>query len=462
MTESRLPRLARRTSLRRVLRAFGVARRSPSSARSASRSTRRSTASSSRTRTAPASSCRRCSTRPRGAAWCCGRGSACRRSSGRTRASSCARRARRSRAARVVLATGGLSLPKTGSDGHGPAHGRGARPLGRADDAGARAPRSRGLLSRAAVRRGARGRARGARRRADDRAAHRLSPLDALRGERSGGARRVAGLAAGAARGPSSRRSRPTCFLAATSRPSRASSCGSPPRARASTVARALSRWLPAAVAEAVAREAGLGETPLGRVRREERRALVRGLVARVAARRRQPRLRVRGGHGGRRAARRGRHAHDGVAPSSRGSSSSARCWTWTAGSAASTSSGRGRARGWRRAASPAGCDSLPRRERSGRAGIPLRRPGSRPGRRVPLLRPAAGRRARRLRLREKPARTGRSRSWPRGARPAPRRLRGPAARGAGLRRGDGRRARGRSRSAGRAASTSDREERTG
>ena len=47
-------------------------------------------------------------------------------------------------------------------------------------------------------------------------------------------------------------------------------------------VARALSRWLPAAVAGAVATEAGLGDTPLGRVRREERRTLVRGLLARV------------------------------------------------------------------------------------------------------------------------------------------------------------------------------------
>ncbi len=48
------------------------------------------------------------------------------------------------------------------------------------------------------------------------------------------------------------------------------------------TVARALSQWLPAAVAEAVSREAGLAETPLGRLRREERRALVRGLVSRT------------------------------------------------------------------------------------------------------------------------------------------------------------------------------------
>jgi hypothetical protein len=47
-------------------------------------------------------------------------------------------------------------------------------------------------------------------------------------------------------------------------------------------VAGGLSRWLPGAVAEAVAREAGLAQTTLGRLRRDERRALVSGLVARV------------------------------------------------------------------------------------------------------------------------------------------------------------------------------------
>ena len=48
------------------------------------------------------------------------------------------------------------------------------------------------------------------------------------------------------------------------------------------SVARVLSRWLPAAVAEAVGREAGVAATPLGRLRREERRALVRDLVSRA------------------------------------------------------------------------------------------------------------------------------------------------------------------------------------
>jgi hypothetical protein len=47
-------------------------------------------------------------------------------------------------------------------------------------------------------------------------------------------------------------------------------------------VARVLSRWLPGAVAQALALEAGVGETPLGRLRRDARRALVHGLVDRV------------------------------------------------------------------------------------------------------------------------------------------------------------------------------------
>jgi predicted Rossmann fold flavoprotein len=45
------------------------------------------------------------------------------------------------------------------------------------------------------------------------------------------------------------------------------------------SVGRALARWLPQAVAQAVATEAGCGGAPLGRLTREERRRLVRGLV---------------------------------------------------------------------------------------------------------------------------------------------------------------------------------------
>jgi hypothetical protein len=47
------------------------------------------------------------------------------------------------------------------------------------------------------------------------------------------------------------------------------------------SVARALARRLPQAVAQAVATDAGCGETTLGRLTREERRGLVRGIVER-------------------------------------------------------------------------------------------------------------------------------------------------------------------------------------
>jgi hypothetical protein len=47
------------------------------------------------------------------------------------------------------------------------------------------------------------------------------------------------------------------------------------------SVTRGLSRWLPSAVAETLAGEAGLADVALGRLRREDRRLLVRGLVSR-------------------------------------------------------------------------------------------------------------------------------------------------------------------------------------
>ena len=51
-------------------------------------------------------------------------------------------------ARRVVLATGGLSLPKTGSDGAGYAFARAPRPHRRRDHAGARAARAVGEMAR--------------------------------------------------------------------------------------------------------------------------------------------------------------------------------------------------------------------------------------------------------------------------------------------------------------------------
>jgi len=50
------------------------------------------------------------------------------------------------------------------------------------------------------------------------------------------------------------------------------------------SVARAVSGWLPQAVAQAVASEAGCAATALGRLARDDRRALVRGLVERPLA----------------------------------------------------------------------------------------------------------------------------------------------------------------------------------
>jgi len=52
-------------------------------------------------------------------------------------------------------------------------------------------------------------------------------------------------------------------------------------KATRTSVARALSGWLPQAVAEAVATDAGCAGTTLGRLQRDERRALVRGIVER-------------------------------------------------------------------------------------------------------------------------------------------------------------------------------------
>ena len=80
------------------------------------------------------------------------------------------------------------------------------------------------------------------------------------------------------------------------------------------SVPRALARFVPQAVAEAVAGELSLADVPLGAA--PARRAPAAGARPGRArpARGRQPRVRLRRGHGRRRAPRRGRHAHDGVA----------------------------------------------------------------------------------------------------------------------------------------------------
>ena len=106
------------------------------------RCTRRRTASSSPTRTAPATCSTRCSGKRRAWASSCAPAHACSTSCGT--ASGFALRTSRGdlAAARVVLATGGRSLPKSGSDGARPAIARAARP----HDCRRRRRRSRRLL----------------------------------------------------------------------------------------------------------------------------------------------------------------------------------------------------------------------------------------------------------------------------------------------------------------------------
>ena len=217
-------------------------------------------------------------------------------------------------AARVVLATGGLSLPKTGSDGHGL---RMAEALGHSV-----VPTTPALvplvldgsfharLSGVAHEVEMAVRADGPR----DRAARGLAALDALRRERPGGARRLARLAA------------------RTPRRTRAGGRGEPaarPRLRGRRGgARAALGGEPAPQRGArplalAARGRGGGGGPRGGPRRDDARPAAprRAPRARAPARRPrpagggQPRLRLRGGDGGRRAALRGGHAHDGVAP---------------------------------------------------------------------------------------------------------------------------------------------------
>ena len=235
-------------------------------------------------------------------------------------------------------------------------------------------------------------------------------------------------LAAGAARGPrADGRGQPASRARLRGRGRRAA-CGGRPRARASAVARALSRWLPAAVAEAVAARGG-------RRRDAARPPAPRG-AARARARPRRPPLPVVDSRG------------YGFAEATAGGVPLAEVDPRTMESRrlpGALPGGRDARRGRpdRRLQLPVGVvervggGGRPRARAVivsragkgvGRAGIPLRRPGSRPGRRLPLLRPAAGGRPRRLRLRAKPAgRRGRGRGRGQRRRPSPTSRRGCA-----------------------------------
>ena len=406
--------------VRRVLRASASSRPSPSSARSASRCTRRSTASSSRTRTARASSCEALldEAAPAGRA-CCARGSA----SSRSRPQA-----------------GGFRLRTAKGDARGRAgRARDRRPLPAED--GQRRPRPRDRARRSATRSCRRRRpscrssstgsfhappvGRGARGRADAvRAAGRtlarrtrLAALDALRRERPGGARRVARLAAGAARGRARRCSRRACCpgrdFEALEREIARLAAARPAARRRARARRAGSRapWRRRSPREAGCRRTRRSAGCAARTRR----ALVARPRRAAAAGRGQPGLRLRRGHRGRRAARRGRHARRWSRGGSRGLFLVGEMldvdgriggfnfqWAWSSAWVAAGGLAR----------EP--CGSL----RAGRGGrVPAyryRRPGPRAGRRLPLLRAAAGGRARRRGLRAQPRRTARSRSSPR------------------------------------------------
>ena len=326
----------------------------------------------------------------------------------------------------------------------GPADGRGPRPLGRADDAGARAARARRLLPRAALRHRPRGGARRPRRRAGWSSDARGSLLWTHFGvsgpvvldvSRTWLRARLEGRA-------------PT--LEASLLPGREFGAVEAELVRlaalepALTVARALARWLPAGVAEAVAAR--------GRPRRHAARPPAargapgprprpRGRALPVV---RQPRLRLRRGHRRRRPARRGRPAHDGVAPSCPGLFLVGEMldvdgriggfnfqWAWSSGWVAAGGLARGAVIG-SRAGKGADVPAY-RYVVTGRVqGV---------GYRYFVLRQAdalgVSGFARNLRRR-----VGRGPGRGQGRRA--RRLRGPAPRGAGVRRGDERRARGR------------------
>ncbi len=153
-------------------------------------------------------------------------------------------------ARKLVLATGGLSLPKTGSDGAGPASCRGLRPLDRADDASARAAGPGRLVPRSAFGRVARGHADRARERPCAHATNGVAALDALRRQRARRARRLARLAAGAARGTcADPRGEPGAVAGLRGRRAGAARC-SRGGIRTCRSSRALGRWLPSAVAD--------------------------------------------------------------------------------------------------------------------------------------------------------------------------------------------------------------------
>lgn len=183
-------------------------------------------------------------------------------------------------ASRVVLATGGLSLPKTGSDGHGL---RMAEALGH--PVVPTTPALVPLVLAGSFHQPLSGVAHEVelRVRADGRIVdRRVGSLLWTHFGVSGPVVLVASRALLRARLEG-----PAAALEANLLPGRDFGTAEADLVRLSaasprlSVSRALAAWLPSAVALAVSGGLGLAETPLGRLRRDDRKALVRGLVAR-------------------------------------------------------------------------------------------------------------------------------------------------------------------------------------
>ena len=254
----------------------------------------------------------------------------------------------------VVIATGGRSLPKTGSDGLGYDLVRASRSRLHRHDARARAARPRWRAPRVARGRLPVGIAQPARGRADRGASRGLAALDALRHERTSGAEHVASLASRDARRRERRRGRQPL----SRRDVRVAG-----RVVARSGARASPR--PGEYRSLDSRAGG----DCGRVARRRRHrsryddgacrsrgATTAGACARRRTGRgaRQPRVWIRRSHGRRHSARRDRSGDDAVARVSRDCIWWGKSSTWTAGWAASTFSGRGHQAGsrgmpWRR-----------------------------------------------------------------------------------------------------------------
>ena len=223
-------------------------------------------------------------------------------------------------ARRVVLATGGLSLPKTGSDGAGYAL---ARALGHTIVATtpALAPLVLSASGRGCagdpshlVRRLAAGDPDALGRWQRRHQAAGLDAVDAFRRQRSGGARPVAPLAARAARGDVPPKRRPISRRISASSRSKTSGSSRHAIVLGRCSARSSRTLIPAAVAEGVLAALGIDEsTTLASLTRDERRRVSSRTDGMAHSDRRFARLQLRRSHGGRHRPAGDRSVDDGV-----------------------------------------------------------------------------------------------------------------------------------------------------